>query len=88
MNDFLNRLIICFVLCLIKTEQNAEERPMRKVLEQFPKVFLPQIWNSLSLEIKNSCSLNSLKNKLHVDKTSMYLQFECSKSNCYSCISE
>ena len=68
MNDFLNRLIICFVLCLIKTEQNAEERPMRKVLEQFPKVFLPQIWNSLSLEIKNSCSLNS---------------FECSISNCY-----
>ena len=64
------------------------ERPIGKVLEQFPKVFLPQIWNSLSLEIKNSCSLNSLKNKLHVDKTNMYLQFECSKSNCYSCISE
>ena len=35
------------------------ERPIGKVLEQFPKVFLPQIWNSLSLEIKNSCSLNS-----------------------------
>ena len=64
------------------------ERPIGKVLEQFPKVFLPQIWNSLSLEIKNSCSLNSLKNKLHVDKTNMYLQFECSKSNCYSCISK
>ena len=24
------------------------ERPIGKVLEQFPKVFLPQIWNSLS----------------------------------------
>ena len=64
------------------------ERLIGKVLEQFPKVFLPQIWNSLSLEIQNSCSLNSLKNKLDVDKTNMYLQFECSKVNCYSCISE
>ena len=64
-----------------RTECLGLERPIGKVLEQFPKVFLPQIWNSLSLEIKNSCSLNSLKNKLHVDKTNMYLQFECSKSN-------
>jgi len=39
------------------------ERPIGKVLEQFTKVFLPQIWKSLSLEIKSSCSLNSLKNK-------------------------
>ena len=64
------------------------ERPIGKVLEQFPKVFLPQICNSMSLEIKNSCSLNSLKNKFHVEKTNMYLRFECSRSNCYSCISE
>ena len=56
------------------------ERPIRKVLELFPKVFLPQIWNSLSLEIKNLCSLNLLKNKLYVDKTNMYLQCWLGKS--------
>jgi len=61
------------------------ERPIGKVLKQFPKVFLPQIWNLLSVKIKNLCFL---KNELHVDKTNMYMRFECSRSNCYSCISE
>ena len=74
------------VFCALSHQNRTKclrlERPIGKVLKQFPKVFLPQIWNSLSLEIKNSCSLNSLKNKLHVDK------FECSRSNCYTCISE
>ena len=37
------------------------ERPIGKVLEQFPKVFLPQIWKSLSLKIKNCCSLKLVK---------------------------
>ena len=48
------------------------EKPIGKVWEQFPKVFLQQIWNSLSLEIKNACSLNSLKNKLHPEKICIY----------------
>ena len=61
------------------------ERPRHKYLEKFPKVTLPLIWNSLSLEIKNSQSLTAFKNLFKSEKLLNYKNFTCQKDACYSC---
>ena len=51
--DFNERLTESFnnMFCALSHQNRTKcvrlERPIGKVLEKFPKVFLPQIWNSL-----------------------------------------
>ena len=68
-----------------RTKSVKLEKVNYKYLQQFPKVYLPKIWNDLCFEIKNSSSLNILKNKMKNNTIEKYKSFSCSKLNCYSC---
>jgi hypothetical protein len=56
-----------------------------KNLEGFPSYFLPKIWNSISLELKNISSLKSFNKNIKSMKLAVYDSFTCSRQNCYSC---
>ena len=49
-----------------------------------PTSYMPKYWNSLNLEIKRSCSINSFRTALQLNLQSNY-NLTCSKQNCYSC---
>ena len=68
-----------------RTNNYRLERVKYKALESFPKVYCIKAWNSLSLDIKNSESLNSFKNKKKHNILQSYKSFNCTNPNCYSC---
>ena len=56
-----------------------------KSLEKFPTNFLPKIWNSISLELKNIPSLKLFNKSIKSKDLAAYANFTCSRENCYSC---
>ena len=53
-------------------------------VRSIPTSYMPKYWNSLSLEIKRSSSINTFKTALRLNLQSKY-NVTCSKQNCYSC---
>ena len=53
-------------------------------IRSIPTSYMPKYWNSLSLEIKLSSSINTFKTALRINLQSKY-NVTCSKQNCYSC---
>ena len=70
---------------LNRTESYKLNVAANKNLEGFPSYFLPKIWNSISLELKNISSLKSFNKNIKSMKLAVYDSFTCSRQNCYSC---
>ena len=91
MYKYTNNMIPCSFENFFEKLQNYERSLNFKTtfvkgkrLTSFPSSTLPKYWNSLSLEIKRSCSLITFKTRLTINLQSKYVQ-SCAKQNCFSC---
>ena len=57
-----------------------------KYLSSYPTDFLPKVWNSNSMHLKNNSSLNSFKNNLKKSILSSYsANVKCNSPTCPDC---
>ena len=70
---------------LNRTQSYKLNLAANKNLEGFPSYFLPKIWNSISLELKNIPSLKLFNKSIKSKDLAAYANFTCSRENCYSC---
>ena len=68
-----------------RTNSFKLEKTSTRSLDSFPKVTLPKTWNNFCLDLKSAKSLKTFKQKFSSDTLSVYDNFSCNKTNCYSC---